>query len=288
MSPCRRVLSTSLLAGVCTLLVGGLHAQSFRTISATRLARNEQSLRVRVEFAAGMLSLKPGDSRTLYQGEIYYDEDSFDASTDYEPDRRALYFGLDNREGEFRLGRLEEPQRLDLELNPHIPIRLVLELGAVEAEIELGGMTISDLDLSTGAAETSLSFSEPNRGECRSLDLTVAAAEFHGRKLANSRCETINFEGGVGDITLDFSGDWTNATTTDAEIRLGLGQLTLRLPRNLGVALEVDRFLASFDRAGFRKRGSRYVSEGYESTTKKLTVYIKAVLGDIDIDWVGR
>jgi hypothetical protein len=224
----------------------------------------------------------------LYEGEIYYDEDVFEAYTDYEPERQRLFFGVQTRDRGFNLGRHETPQRMDLKLNPHIPTRLVLGLGAVEAQVELGGMNISALDLSTGAAETNLSFSEPNRGECRSLDLHVAAAEFLAEQLANSRCEVISFEGGVGNITLDFTGDWANATTTEAEIELGLGQLTLRLPRGLGVALEVDRFLASFDRAGFRKRGDRYVSDGYETASKRLTVYIKAVLGDIDIDWVER
>ncbi len=276
------------LIGVLLLSTGWLHAQSFRTISATRLARNESNVRVRVEFAAGEFRLTPGDAQTLYRGEIYYDEDSFDASADYDTESRTLFFGLENQDGELRLGRHEEPQRMELELNPNIPTRLDLKLGAVEADIELGGMTISALDLSTGAAETILTFSEPNRGECRSLELNVAAAEFRAEHLANSRCEGISFEGGVGDITLDFTGDWGNATTTEADLELGLGQLTLRLPRGLGVAIEMDRFLASFDRAGFRKRGSRYISEGYETASKRLTVYIKAVLGDIDVDWVER
>lgn len=272
--------------GILTL--AGLHGQSFRTVSATRVALDETSLNVRIEFAAGTLRLRPGDGRLLYQGEIYYDEDKFDANTDYDPDMRTLSFGLDTRDRGLRLGHLETPQRMDLALTPHIPTRLNIELGAVDARVELGGMTVSAVNLKIGAAKTHLSFSEPNRGICRSLDLTVAAAEFRARQLANSRCETISFEGGVGDITLDFTGDWVNGMTMEAAIKLGLGQLTLRIPRSLGVAIEMDRFLASFDRAGFRKHGSRYVSESYETASNRLTISIKAVLGDIDIDWVER
>jgi len=288
MSPFTGGRTIFVLGCLCTLAQTSLHGQSFRTVSATRVASGETSLNVRIEFAAGKLHLKPGDGRMLYQGEIYYDDDRFDSNTDYDPDRRMLDFGLDTRDGGMRLGSLETPQRMDLALSPHIPTRLTIELGAVEASIELGGMTISAVDLTIGAAKAHLSFSEPNRGDCRTLDLTVAAAEFHAERLANSRCETISFEGGVGDITLDFTGDWVHGVTREAEIELGLGQLTLRLPRSLGVAIEVDRFLASFDRAGFRKSGSRYVSEGYEAASKKLVVSIKAVLGDIDIDWVER
>jgi hypothetical protein len=271
-----------------TIALANLHGQSFRTVTASRLVSEETALNVRVEFAAGTLNIEPGDRRMLYQGEIYYDEDKFDANTDFDPDRQTLSFGIDTRNGGMHLGRLETPQRLDLALSPDVPTRLKLELGAVEARIELGGMTISSVDLQTGAAKTHLSFSEPNRGHCRSIELVVAAAEFHAYGLANSRCETIRFEGGVGDITLDFTGDWVNGETTEAEIELGIGQLTLRLPKSLGVAIEVDRFLASFDRAGFTKRGSRYVSQGYETASQRLTISVKAVLGNIEIDWVER
>ncbi len=44
----------------------------------------------------------------------------------------------------------------------------------------------------------------------------------------------------------------------------------------------------SFDRVGFWKRGFRYLSEGYEAASQRLIVSVKAVLGDINIDWVER
>lgn len=281
---------STILSLVClsVLSPAGLHGQSFRTVSATRLESGETSLNVRIQFAVGTLRLIPGDGRMLYQGKIHFDEDKFESKIDYDPDGRNLTFGLDSRDRRTRLGRLESAQRLDLALSPHVPTRLSMELGAVDARVELGGMTVSALDLKIGAAKAQLSFGEPNRGTCRSLSLSVAAAEFNAERLADSRCETIIFEGGVGDVTLDLTGDWANAVTREAKIALGLGQLTLRIPRSLGVAIEMDRLLASFDRAGFRKRGSRYVSEGYETASQRLTISIKAVLGDIDIDWVGR
>ncbi len=90
-------------------------------------------------------------------------------------------------------------------------------------------------------------------------------------------------------MTLDFTGDWTNGYSIhEADIKLGLGQLTLRLPKDVGIAIEVDRFLASFDRVGLTKAGSSYLSIGYDSANTKLHITLKAVLGDIDIEWVER
>ena len=281
-------LGIAATACLVALAGGTIEGQSYRTVTASRVALGERSLEVRVEFAAGTLRLQPGDGRMLYQGEIYYDEDKFDPDTEYDSGRRTLTFGIGMRDGGINLSRLETPQRLDLTLAPQVPIDLSVALGAVEAQLELGGMSLTTAELDLGAAKTRLSFSEPNRVECRSLELTVAAAEFYAESLGNSLCEHTRFTGGVGDITLDFTGEWSGGETRHAEIELGLGQLTLRLPRHLGVEIEVDRFLASFDRAGFRKRGSRYRSEGYEDATTRLRISIRAVLGDIDIEWVER
>ena len=265
-----------------------IDAQSFRTVTASRMITDERFLDVRIEFAAGVLMLAPGDGRMLYQGEIYFDEERFEAETDYDAARGRLTFGIESQDRGFNLGKFETPQRLDLVLAPHIPIDLSVAFGAVEAELELGGLSLVSADLDLGAAKTYLSFSETNPIECEALELTVAAAEFSTESLGNSRCQFVAFEGGVGDILLDFTGDWEDGEIRRAEIKLGLGQLTLRLPRHLGVEVEVDRFLASFDRAGFIKRGSRYRSRNYEDAQAKLRIFIKAVLGDIDIEWVGR
>ena len=72
--------------------------------------------------------------------------------------------------------------------------------------------------------------------------------------LGNSRCDRFSLEGGMGKITLDFGGAWTSSTA--AEIKMAMGELTLRLPRNVGVRLTLDRFLASFDPAGLVRTGN--------------------------------
>ena len=63
--------------------------------------------------------------------------------------------------------------------------------------------------------------------------------------------------------------------------------LTIRLPRSVGVKLTVNRFLASFNPAGFTRQGDQYVSDGYESRTRHLSIDITSTVGDINIVWVN-
>jgi len=276
-----------LTAATTTLATVALAGQSYRTITEARTARAEDSLFVDVKFMAGTLQLAPGDGTSLYRATINYNEGDFLAFTDYYPDKNRLEIGLRPKEDLVsRLGRIKTAQRLDLSVTPLVPLRLSLELGAAEAELELGGISLVGADIVAGAATAHLSFGEPNRTTCNRLTLRAGAAEFRADGLANARCHHIVFAGGVGDVTLDFTSRWTGAMVHSAEISLGLGQLTLRLPETLGVAIDVDRFLVSFDDVGFTKSGARYVSPGYRSATSKLDIKLKAVLGDIDIVWI--
>ena len=87
-------------------------------------------------------------------------------------------------------------------------------------------------------------------------------------------------------MTLDLTGDWPAGQDTQLTVEVGLGQVQLHIPRDLGVRLEMDRFLASVDRAGFVKRGSAYYTPNYDAAPAKLTIDGKAVLGSIDVTWV--
>jgi len=73
-----------------------------------------------------------------------------------------------------------------------------------------------------------------------------------------------------------------------AKINLGLGGLSLRFPEDLGVSITLNRFLASFDRTGFEKRGSTYVSAGFDDARTRLTIDLRAIVGDVGVEWVGR
>jgi hypothetical protein len=275
------------LCGPVVALPSATLAQSYSTVSAARMAMGEQHLQVDITFAAGIMRVMPGDGRTLYRGEIHFDDQKFRSLTEYDPQTQSLRFGIDPREGTAKVGKLEHPQELHLSLAPQVPTNLAASLGAAEAEFELGDLSLESIVINSGAAATHVYFSSPNRIRCSTLHLKTGAAEFRAERLGNARCQHIVFTGGVGDVTLDFTGEWTyQRTTYEADIKLGLGQLTLRLPKNLGIAIEVDRFLATFERARLTKMGSSYLSYGYDAASTKLHITLKAVLGDIDIEWV--
>jgi hypothetical protein len=139
--------------------------------------------------------------------------------------------------------------------------------------------------MQAGASQAVIRFSSPNRSRCRAAEITAGAAELTLLGLGNSRCDRFELEGGMGKVTLDFGGAWTSST--QAEVKMAVGELTLRLPRNAGVRLTLDRFLASFDPAGLVRAGNGFQSPGYESAERRLDIQVTTAVGGVRVEWDG-
>ena len=159
-----------------------------------------------------------------------------------------------------------------------------MEFGAVRADIDLGGIRLTRLAISTGASQTLIDISEPNSETMSRASMEIGAADFTVRNLGNLNTREIEIDAGIGDIELDFSGDWRQ--DADVSVDMGLGSLVLRFPRGLGVRLEKDTFLTSLDSEGLVKRGDMYYSLDYDESEYQITVEVDAAFGSIRVAWV--
>jgi hypothetical protein len=212
---------------------------------------------------------------------VRYDANVFEPRFEYSAGK--LEIGVHG--GEVK-GRNLKSGRLDVKLSPKVPLELDLEFGATEATLDLGGLRVRSAEIATGASKTMLSVSSPNPEVCSLLQVQVGAAKFEAMGLGNLNAERMTLEGGVGEMTLDFTGQWKRDMT--AKIEMGLGSLTIQVPRGLGVKITKDGLLASFDSQGLVKRGNAYYSESYEKSARKLTINLDAALGSIRVVWVGN
>jgi hypothetical protein len=94
----------------------------------------------------------------------------------------------------------------------------------------------------------------------------------------------VRFEGGVGAVTLDFGGTWS--TDVSLEATMAAGNLTLRLPRTVGVRMTMDNFLALVSPDGFRRDGEAYVTPGFSEAAYHLDIALTTSLGKISIEWI--
>jgi hypothetical protein len=269
-------------AAVLMALPQGLDAQSWRTVTMSRQLSGEDDVRVRVSYGAGHFKLRPADAGLLYRMHLRYDEDVFEPHADYEGNRLRL--GVENIGNGIHVGKNRSGGELDLQLGRNVPMDLDLEFGAVRADLDLGGLSLSRLELSTGASESTVDVSEPNDVDMRSASFEVGAADFTARRLGNLNARHIDVSAGVGEVTLWFNGGWRQDASVS--IDMGLGSLELRFPEGLGVRLTKDSFLASLDSEGLVKRGDAYYSLDWDRADRKITIDLDAAFGSIKVVWV--
>lgn len=273
-------LALALLVGVFGPVAA--EAQSWRTVTMSRQTDDEQVMDVRVRYGAGRFSVGPADAGILYRMQLRYDEDSFEPVAEFHG--RRLELGTESVGRHIRLGGDKNGGEMELMLSRDVAMDLEMDFGAVKADIDLGGLRLTRLEIATGASQTRLDISEPNTEEMSRASLDVGVAEFTVLHLGNLNARVIEVDAGIGDITLDFTGEWQRDARVSVD--MGLGSLELRFPRGLGVRLEKDTFLTSFDSEGLVKRGDVYYSLDYEEAEHKITVDVDAAFGSIRIVWV--
>ena len=260
-------------------------AQSMRSFATFRQLHGETRLRAALDYRAGGLRITPGRANELYRMDASYDDSRYSPTSTYDAARGVVTLGLQPAgEGGLRVVSTRQlRQDATVAFAPTVDLALDLTLGAVQADIELGGLSLSALRMEAGASQAVVRFSEPNLSRCRGAEITAGAAELTLLGLGNSRCDHVELEGGMGKVTLDFGGAWTSSTT--AKIKMAVGELTLRLPRKVGVRLTLDRFLSSFEPAGLVRAGNAYQSPGYDRADRKLEIAVTTAVGGVKVEW---
>jgi hypothetical protein len=269
------------------LLVIGLtsatEAQTWRTMDVSRQLRDTSEHRIRVKYSAGKFSLRPTSDPVLFSMQLRYDEERTRPVHEYDAESRSATLGVDGQTVHWaRHGDDNDVGEMRLGLSNAVPFDLELDLGATRARIDAGGLALNSLRVTTGAAETALDFSAPNRSRMRHLDVQLGAAGFSVTNLGNANVSSIRIDGGVGSVDLDFGGVIQRDVNVDANV--SLGKLALHLPRDAGVRVEVQKVLASFDHSGLYKRGRAYYSDNWDDAKVRIRVRVETVFGSIQID----
>jgi hypothetical protein len=282
MRPDRRALAPLVLAAALLGAAAPGHGQAWRNVTSARQAQGERSLNVAVAYGGGDLRVRPAAGGLLYRMQMRYDERQMRPVTAYDRASGRLRLGVESVR---RNQRANHGGNATMELAPGIPTDLSLEFGAGEADLELGGLSLRNVDLSTGASETEVRFGSPNRVQAEIVRVASGASRLRMRGLGNARAERFVLDGGVGEAMLEFDGAWARDASLNVE--MGLGSLTLRFPRTLGVKIERDGFLTRFSPAGMVRRDGAWYSRNWDTARYRLTVNIDAALGSIDVQWMN-
>ncbi len=258
------------------------------SMNRTQPLGKEKSLDSTIRFDIGSLEISGGRKDALYSLNLEYDKASYTPDVQYNsaPDgvEGRLSFNLSSMH---RAGIRRERQNnwLRLSFNDSVPLSLKVNAGVGDARLSLSGMKLSRIEFESGVGGAKISAYEPNLVPCDYIRLKNGVGGFDAVGLGNLNFRDFEFEGGVGGANLDFSGEWKQ--NADIRIKVGVGGVNVRMPRDIGVKVEAERhFLSGVHLEGFNQRDSYYYSENYDKAAIKVSVRVEAGVGGLKISWL--
>ncbi len=264
----------------------GASAQSdpqWRSLDVSRQLHDSVPQRIKVQYGAGRVDVRGTDAALLYGMHLRYDELRAVPVHRYDAEQHSSVLGLESRSTNSRVssGPRTETGELRLLLPRAVPLDLDLEFGGAEAMLELGGLSLQSVHMECGATDATLGFTTPNRAHMRELNVDVGAASFTALHLGNANADQIRIRGGMGSVDLDFSGNWQRDLTVLT--RVGIGKMTLRVPDDVGVRLEIQRVAADFDHEGLVKRDDAWYSKNWDTASRKVRIRAETVFGALEL-----
>jgi hypothetical protein len=215
-----------------------------------------ETVKADFEMVIGDLNLSCDDIFHLIEASCSFYKEKWNPVFEYEVNDRAGNLHVSNRDAVSDHNYNDEDQsEWNLILNENIPAEISIYLGAGKASIDLEGGSAKKLDY------------EMKAGEC-----TI--------NLRNSSVPLVNFNAIVGEAQIDLSGKWVN--DLNAHITGGVGDLTLILPDNYTINLEISGVLGDVDANGFNRDG-KYYSRKVDTQKPVLYIEIHGGIGNVDL-----
>jgi hypothetical protein len=161
----------------------------------------------------------------------------------------------------------------EFKLNDRL-LDLKIKAGAYVGKYDLGGLSLRNLEISDGASDVTLTFSEPNQVEMDTFQYYTGASDVNLKNLANANFSIMSFRCGAGTYTLDFNGELQRDATVSIES--GIGSLYIIIPENVPAQVVVEGGMSNVDYEGeWEKEGSTYIQKG-EGPALKIIIKIGA------------
>ena len=239
-------------------------------------------LKVTIKFGVGKLGLISGEE-DVFEGNFQYDKSILKPNIRYEILGETGILSLSQSIKKDL--NLSFPQKniWNLKLPSGVPLQLYINTATYSGYIDLTNLLIENFYLNSGASQTNIVFNQPNLIDLKNINIKTGASSIKMLGLANANFDEMNFTGGAGSYTFDFSGNLTKKSKVN--IDAGAAKIILKIPSAIGTKIIIKRFPAvKLDIRGFIKINNQtYISPEYGKNIAELDIEIKGGLVDVEV-----
>jgi len=228
-------------------------------------APGDRTADVYIGMGGGKLDLGPGADR-LVEGTVEYNVPEWKPEVTRDGNEVRIEQKINN--ASFLGGKVVN--EWDLRLG-QTPMDLTIQAGAYEGELDLSGLPLHSVRITDGASKATVAFNLPNPVEMDSFSYSTGASNIDLQGLLNANFREMNFKGGAGNFTLEFTGEITD----DVKVFIdgGLGNMTLEVPKGVDAQINVSGGLNNVSTQGtWTIEGQEYRTIGASGPLLKIQV----------------
>ncbi len=248
---------------VLTVEVGSKATEDIRI----PLPQNSAKTNLILEMNSGNLTILSGAKNDLVEGTAMYNVAGLKPKITNKANH--IYLQHQNGTGLDKLSRNEIINQWNLKLR-NVPFNLTVNTDIAQNNLELGGLSLTNLKISQDIGNLDLSFGEPNHTPMSIFDLKVGEVTTRLTGLANGNVENMLFKGKGGDYTLDFGGKLSGCLYANISSD-ALSSLTIIVPATTPAEISFDSPTDKIDAKGaWQKVDEQYIlaGSGYSITMK--------------------
>lgn len=255
--------------------------QEFQTVSLDGASRAT----VRLRLLSEALVVQPNSEIDFFTGTFSYNVQEWSPKIEQETADGILKLTVSQGLGsQIPIGLGEEYDNAwDIGLKPGVPIDLGIDMGTGTADLDLTGLSLSKLTLTTGKTDVSLAFHEPNPEPLSMLRITAGTGNTVITGLSNANFDELNLIGGTGVVDLDFTGSLSRSAVVD--VKAGAGEFNIRVPDAIGVRVTfIGTPISSITTTGFTEEVENiYYNDAYGDVSLTLVIKITTGVGKVSL-----
>jgi hypothetical protein len=236
--------------------------------------------RLRISVGACRMRIAPGDQETLVSGTYVDPTGSVPLKIIEEGD--TIRITQQQRWSEI-FGWLSGVPEFDLTLGARLPYQLIVEAGASEHKLDLGGLPLQRLEVKHGAGKMDIDFSAPNPEPMSMLNLGSGAGSIDVRNLANANFDEMILEGGAASFGVHFGGQLQR----DGHVRIstGVSSVDLTIPSSTAAKLYSESVMGSLhvDKSFTKTKGAYLTEAAVAEGSPMLTIRLTVALGSLNL-----
>jgi hypothetical protein len=160
-----------------------------------------------------------------------------------------------------------------------MPMDLYLHAGAYDGSLDFSGLALTYLEVSDGASSVDVTFDKPNTEKMSRFIYKTGASSVFMKGLSYANFSNMQFEGGAGSYTLDFTGKLQQ--DADVSISTGVSDITIIIPEGTPSRITVTGGLSDVSPSGtWTVDGKTYETSG---NGPSITIDVKMGIGSLKL-----